>query len=110
MNKNLYTFSQSVISSRISFCFLRGVIQQIILRHLCMYFFISRLVVLDRWLYDENKTIFELLKIPKFAAWLVRKLLISKQTHAQGMGRHSEEEVVHIARLDLEAISNYIGE
>jgi len=32
-----------------------------------------------------------------------------KQAYAQGMGRHSFEEVMHIAELDLRAISVFLG-
>ena len=35
---------------------------------------------------------------------------IRKMAYAQGMGRHTKEEVLHIARRDLTALSDFIGE
>ena len=64
---------------------------------------------MDRWFYDDDKSAHKFLGIPKIMWWLVHRFA-SKQTYAQGIGRHSEEEVIHITRLDLEAISNYLGE
>ena len=34
---------------------------------------------------------------------------VKKQLHAQGIGRHTREEVEHIGEIDLDAISVYLG-
>ena len=33
-----------------------------------------------------------------------------KMAYSQGMGRHTKEEILHIARRDLTALSDFIGE
>ncbi|KAK7091791.1 hypothetical protein V1264_009430 [Littorina saxatilis] len=48
----------------------------------------------------------------RFASFGVKYMLspaIRKKAWEQGMGRHSSEEVVHIARKDLTALSDYLG-
>ena len=38
-------------------------------------------------------------------SWSVRKA-----THGQGLGRHSQEEVMTIGQADLKALSDFLGE
>ena len=38
-------------------------------------------------------------------SWSVRKA-----THCQGLGRHSQEEVMTIGQADLKALSDFLGE
>lgn len=35
---------------------------------------------------------------------------VRKMLHLQGIGRHSKEEIYHLARADLEAAANYLGD
>lgn len=35
--------------------------------------------------------------------------LVKKQSYAQGVGRHSEEEVQQVMDEDLQALSNFLG-
>jgi hypothetical protein len=76
-------------------------------------------LVQDRWVYPGGKHVPEL-----FAPWEVVSLpteverflivnfaskMIAKQSFAQGMGRHSREEVESMGIKDLEAISTFLG-
>jgi hypothetical protein len=63
---------------------------------------------LERWIYDESRTYYKILKIPFFVGMLMRRQL-KKNAESHGMGRHSQEEVYHIMDSDLKAISDYIG-
>ena len=47
--------------------------------------------------------------IPRFVPFWVVRRVGRKTTHAQGMSRHSPDEVQHIGRLDLKAIRVYLG-
>ena len=38
-------------------------------------------------------------------SWAIRKA-----THGQGLGRHSQEEVMTIGQADLKALSDFLGE
>jgi len=42
-------------------------------------------------------------------AFLARKQIL-KQFHGQGMGRHSEEQIYHLGKQDLDTLSNFLGE
>ena len=64
--------------------------------------------LLERWIYDESRTYYKILKIPFFVGMLMRRQL-KKNAESHGMGRHSQEEVYHIMDSDLKAISDYIG-
>ena len=46
--------------------------------------------------------------MPWYAIPLYRHYL-KKQTHAQGMGRHTLEELQHIGRMNLRALSDFMG-
>ena len=61
----------------------------------------------------RQETLVKLLA-PTFPAptWVLKHVLprmMKKAAHAQGMGRHSREEVLHLGYLDLEAMSAYLG-
>ena len=47
-------------------------------------------------------------------SWLFVRFFVTptirKMAQAHGMGRHTKEEVLHIARKDLTALSDFIGE
>ena len=70
-----------------------------------------RVLVCNRWLYMENSALSKVVGslIPRFIPfWFVRQVM-TKTTHAQGISRHSPDEVQHIGRLDLKAIRVYLG-
>ncbi len=62
-----------------------------------------------RWNGDQD----ELLKLAfpmlnKLIMWYLHQLL-KVQAWAQGMGRHTTEEIAHIAEQDVRAISVFLG-
>ncbi|XP_062569153.1 failed axon connections homolog isoform X2 [Saccostrea cucullata] len=64
--------------------------------------------VLSRWVYDEGNRLTKYIKIP----WILRKLMkraSAKQANAQGLGRHSQEEVETIIVECLTNFSNFLG-
>ena len=71
-----------------------------------------------RWQYsDENwqitkKAIFGNMPpvIREIAALVYRRLIISKQIYGQGMGRHSCDEIFHLGRIDLDALSAFLAD
>ena len=73
--------------------------------------FACRVLVCNRWLYMENSALSKVVGslIPWFVPfWAVRREG-RKVTYAQGMSRHSPDEVQQIGRLDLRAIRVYLG-
>ncbi len=74
-------------------------------------------VLYYRWIDSDltyvRKKQFGPLPGPKFANGAVIKLFargIKKQTAAQGMGRHSAEEIYAFAEKDLKAVSDFLGD
>ncbi|XP_076467681.1 failed axon connections homolog isoform X1 [Babylonia areolata] len=69
-------------------------------------------LLLTRWVTEVDEDFVERLLPFRFATLYV-KLFITprlwKMAWAQGMGRHSQEEVMQIARKDLTALSDYLG-
>jgi len=74
----------------------------------------------DRWVTEENFCVYTPVLIEVFFAALppehqqmyvaaTRKSMV-EQTHAQGMGRHTQDEVQQIGMADLQAISDYLGD
>ncbi len=45
-----------------------------------------------------------------FVAWVYRRLIIGKQIYGHGIGRHRAEEVFHLGKLDLDALSEFLGD
>ena len=77
-------------------------------------------MVVDRWVDDQNwvtygpwitKLFFSPLPPDQQQAYAagVRQQMIA-QAQAQGMGRHSLEEVARLGRADLQALSDYLGD
>ncbi|XP_033733074.1 failed axon connections homolog [Pecten maximus] len=64
--------------------------------------------VADRWVLDKTKTALKESGIPRFL-WGRMQKKVWTQIHAQGIGRHTPEEIRHIMSGDLKAISDYIG-
>ena len=67
--------------------------------------------VCSRWLYMESSVLKKLLgnMLPWFVPhWSVKKV-VGKQTHAQGMSRHSPDEVQHVGELDIQAVKVFLG-
>jgi hypothetical protein len=65
---------------------------------------------MQRWLYDSKDG----LDIAKNfnLSWSIPRMimgLIGKQSYAQGVGRHTEEEVHHVMHEDLKSLSLFIG-
>mgnify|MGYP002151889790 CR=1 FL=1 len=44
------------------------------------------------------------------AAFVYRKMIIGKQIYGQGTGRHQAEEIFHLGRLDLDALSIFLAD
>jgi len=65
-------------------------------------------MVIERWIYDENRNLFKLLKLPTLIGYLILRK-IKNMVYVVGMGRHSKEEVYHILEEDFKAVSNYLG-
>ena len=65
-------------------------------------------MVLWRYQYDDRKFLNEVYQVPVLIIWYIA-WLAGQQAYAQGMGRHSKEEVMDIAKGDLEALSTYLG-
>ena len=40
--------------------------------------------------------------------WFIKRV-VGKQTHAQGMSRHSPDEVQHVGELDIQALKVFLG-
>jgi hypothetical protein len=84
---------------------------KIILRKLkssAMLVSIYRIMVIERWIYNENHNLYKLLKMPTLIRYLMLRK-VKNMCYAQGMGRHSQEEVYHIIEEDFKAVSNYLG-
>ncbi len=72
--------------------------------------FLPRCLVLFRWLYDNDKSmLFTAFKFGKLAMWYLRRGM-RKKAWAQGMGRHTEEEMAQMMEKDLQGLSDFIGE
>ena len=73
-------------------------------------------LVLDRWVYKKAaivKDVFAPLPVPGFLAGMALSRISGQQKkacHAQGMGRHSREEVEAMGLKDLKTISQFLGE
>jgi len=71
-----------------------------------------------RWQYtDENwqankKAIFGGMPpvIRDIAALVYRKMIIGKQIYGQGTGRHKADEIFHLGKVDLDALSAFLAE
>ena len=43
-----------------------------------------------------------------FVLWMIKRTL-QKQSHGQGMGRHSLEEMMHIGEMEFRSFSTFLG-
>lgn len=69
-------------------------------------------VVLWRWVYTKGKTLWAIQMNFPAALRYVMPIVVRKmkgQASAQGMGRHSQEEVIEMGMKDLRAMSAYLG-
>lgn len=69
-----------------------------------------RTVALQRWVYDPKHGID--VKTHMKVPWLFFRIvgnLVKKQSYAQGVGRHSEEEMLQVMDEDLQALSKFLG-
>ncbi len=67
---------------------------------------------MQRWKIDLERGQFFLYKAAPEAPKLLFRYMayqINKMLQAQGMGRHSEQEMLQIARTDFESLSNFLG-
>ncbi|XP_061190153.1 failed axon connections homolog [Saccostrea echinata] len=70
------------------------------------YFFWA--LFLQRYVHDEGEEFFKYVKVP----WIIRiigKRRAKEQTHAQGIGRHSQEEVQTLIIECLQHFSSFLG-
>ncbi|XP_048247975.1 failed axon connections homolog isoform X2 [Haliotis rufescens] len=71
--------------------------------HLCWF------LALIRWVYSRNaEFILEKFKLRKFIVWMVRRN-VKKQAWNQGLGRHTEEEIVEMMNKDIQSLSDFIA-
>jgi hypothetical protein len=65
---------------------------------------------LQRWVYDakDGINVNKKLNFPWTSASIIPRI-VRKQTYAQGVGRHTEEEVHQVMHEDLKALSMFIG-
>ncbi|XP_053400984.1 failed axon connections homolog isoform X2 [Mercenaria mercenaria] len=66
-------------------------------------------VLLERWVYHRGETSKTLTKLPSLFVWEIGRRT-KNMTHAQGIGRHSPEEVDRILEDDLTALADFLGE
>lgn len=69
-----------------------------------------RTVALRRWVFDPEHGIDvkKHMKVP----WIFFRIvgnMVKKQSYAQGVGRHTEEEVMQVMDEDLQALSKFLG-
>ncbi|GAB1608546.1 failed axon connections homolog [Argonauta hians] len=66
--------------------------------------------VLSRWVFSSSNPFHWMnFRMPFFIFWGIRSEM-KKQTYAQGYGRHTPDEVEHIAMADLQALSDFLGQ
>ncbi|KAL7633402.1 UNVERIFIED_CONTAM: hypothetical protein RMT77_016273 [Armadillidium vulgare] len=60
---------------------------------------------------DPDQRVMDLLKLPFYFGILLKlnKRKFAKSLWVQGIGRHSDEDLVEMIRKDIEALSNYLG-
>jgi hypothetical protein len=65
---------------------------------------------MQRWIYDVKDGL-DICKNLNFSWFMPRIVgrMIGKQSYAQGVGRHTEEEVHQVMHEDLKALSMFIG-
>ena len=70
-----------------------------------------RVVAISRWMHAEVSVTEKLFKttMPWYIVRYVIKPNVAKFAHAQGMARHTKEQVQHTGELDLDALSRFIG-
>ncbi|KAI0222593.1 Failed axon connections-like [Lamellibrachia satsuma] len=62
-----------------------------------------------KWVYDTDWTFLkEAIPVSGFMLMLI-SWSVRKATHGQGLGRHSQEEVMTIGQADLKALSDFLG-
>lgn len=71
---------------------------------------VYRTVVLQRWVYDPRHGIDvkKHMKVP-WLVFCIGRNKIKNQSYAQGVGRHTEEEVLQVMDEDLQALSKFLG-
>jgi len=63
---------------------------------------------LDRWYYDKECRGLRLVKVPWIKIYFFQRL-VKRATYYHGIGRHSQEDVLHILDCDLRSLSDFIG-
>lgn len=65
---------------------------------------------MSRWVYGSgDPSLRKITGLNRFLVWRVRKI-VEPQAYSQGIGRHNHREVESIARDDLQALSDFMGE
>ena len=68
-------------------------------------------MVVQRWVQAVDKDFLQMaLAVPTLVLKFLALPTIRKMAWAQGMGRHSQQDVLHIARRDLTALTHFLGE
>lgn len=68
----------------------------------------NRLMVINRWKYDNEMREFKLSNW----SWLkltIARWFVNSQTHQQGLGRHTKDEIMAILNKDFHSLSTYLG-
>ena len=83
-------------------------VQHSALRRLSFVFY--RCSALWRWAYDTDWSLLKQVVHKSVFVLTMISRSVRKQAYAQGMGRHSQEEVMAIGMADLKALSVFLGE
>lgn len=87
------------------------IMQRLLEEHLYWIGMYTRWQYTDKNLQLNNKALFDVLPpIIRDIVALVYKRVIRKQIYAQGTGRHSIEEVFHLGKQDLDAVSEFLAD
>ena len=78
---------------------------------LCFNISYFRCASLFRWVYTRGTTLPQIVEMPSILRMLIPLYSrnVMKQTFAQGLGRHTEVEVMEMGVKDLRSLSAYLG-
>ena len=76
-----------------------------------LLFLSNRGLVSWRYFEDDMQGLFQIHDLPRVTKFIFRHCrgFLRQQLYGQGLGRHSFEEIHTLMKLDLEALSTYLG-
>lgn len=72
----------------------------------------NRVMIVWRWIHNKGRSLAVIQSDVHFAVRYLKPIVIGRmksQVRAQGLGRHSPEEVIEMGLKDLRAISTFLG-